>query len=494
MTAGTDNWPRTLWREWRNNEDEPYSERLFEVVADERLGLAPSAVLVLLGAVYGVFIALLVGLIVLNPGLWGKGKVWAFHTEALLPYLLIGAIAGAAALLLLRLALSRMMTWRTLLAWLAPSFPPGNMAGYAIGSAFFWLLGAMYGGPGGALFIGLVGGIVGGLFGGAFGGLAAGLLATVLMALLAKSAIGVFAGVVAALVGAGVAVFDGSGFPHEYRRWWCWWAGRPHPREIEDALRAAHAGGRAANMWALLLRRLDLQRKEGERIEKLITNLKHEDWAERFVARHTLITLGGEAIEPLRQRSEHWGAWKRDTLQWLLKSIAEDTTRAHNGPTVRLCPRCLVRSHQRSVRVERKDLAYYGCRACGQSRQFLEQYAKVVAVLDTEMPVEQAHGEGILWVSWLRRRVLFDYDWIEIADVRDEEVERFAMTAGNDTDAFRRGRLRDITCYVSPEAGVSENSLRILRSMFGRVIVSADALRHRQAAPRDETVKEGSSR
>ena len=41
-------------------------------------------------------------------------------------------------------------------------------------------------------------------------------------------------------------------------------------------------------------------------------------------------------------------------------------------------------------------------------------------------------------VNWLINRQSFDFDRIEIIQASDEDIERFAMQVGNDTDEFRR--------------------------------------------------------
>jgi len=52
----------------------------------------------------------------------------------------------------------------------------------------------------------------------------------------------------------------------------------------------------------------------------------------------------------------------------------------------------------------------------------------------------------------------------------DEEVERFAVQVGNDTDPLRRSRYKWMHCVVGPDCHLSENTLRILGSIFAEVI------------------------
>lgn len=72
-------------------------------------------------------------------------------------------------------------------------------------------------------------------------------------------------------------------------------------------------------------------------------------------------------------------------------------------------------------------------------------------------------------INWLARRALFDFDWVEIVQATDEDVERFAMQVGNDTDPFRRPRYPNMHCVIGPDCNLSENTLRILHRTFGEV-------------------------
>jgi len=69
----------------------------------------------------------------------------------------------------------------------------------------------------------------------------------------------------------------------------------------------------------------------------------------------------------------------------------------------------------------------------------------------------------------LARRALFDFDRVEIIRATDEDVERFAMQVGNDTDPLRKPRYAQMRCSLAPNCHLTENTLRILESLFGRV-------------------------
>jgi hypothetical protein len=75
------------------------------------------------------------------------------------------------------------------------------------------------------------------------------------------------------------------------------------------------------------------------------------------------------------------------------------------------------------------------------------------------------------YINWLQRRELFDFSRVEIVQATDEDVERFAVQVGNDTDEWRKPRYKQIPCAVSAQCQLSENTLRILERMFGAVRV-----------------------
>ena len=64
---------------------------------------------------------------------------------------------------------------------------------------------------------------------------------------------------------------------------------------------------------------------------------------------------------------------------------------------------------------------------------------------------------------------MFDFDTVEIVRATDEDVERLAMNAGNDTDPVRKARYAHVHCVIAPECRLSENSLRVLEQVFGQV-------------------------
>lgn len=183
-----------------------------------------------------------------------------------------------------------------------------------------------------------------------------------------------------------------------------------------------------------------------------------------------LITLGGEVVPHLQAMIVQENFVLQSVATQLLQDITRDTTtqlgyRASNL----LCPSCLMRfgPHKISV-VWWKNLIYYGCRACGQSRSFFE--GKVILTLNNKESSEHPQQDGVLEINWLTERKIFDFDEVAIIDASDEDVERFTVQIGNDIE--RRQFYQQMGCKISSDCKLSENTLRILRRVFGHLEIS----------------------
>lgn len=254
---------------------------------------------------------------------------------------------------------------------------------------------------------------------------------------------------------------------------------RPLAAEVEAALRQAVAVRRGArDVWQRRLERLDESKEKPVPLEKLVTSLRDNHWLERFVARHVLLDRGGEAAASLYALALNSADPGQPSAVWLLQSIAADTsTRLAPLAEDLLCPRCLACCGAHSIDLpSQSDLTFYGCRVCRQSRDLQPRPDLLVAVLDRSMGVEQKHENQILRVNWLQRRNLLDFEQVEIIQASDEEVERFAVQVGNDTDVLRQSRYKEMSCVVAPECHLSENTLRILEHTFGEVKIHAPHL------------------
>ncbi len=237
--------------------------------------------------------------------------------------------------------------------------------------------------------------------------------------------------------------------------------------QVFELFRAAH------QEWTEVLRRLEERKQHPGSPAPLIADLAHGDWRKQFMARHTLAALGGEAVEPLMAALEQDSDDSfRETAVWVLKRVIEDTTThlARNAPHL-VCSRCLVhfRAHRVNLSWWQGAFTYYGCRVCRQSREFFDWPGEIVAALDQEMSAEQAPAGKVLRINWLKRGALFDFDRVEIVKSNDEQVERFAVQVGNDTDDFRSPHYKKMVCEIAPDCVLSENTLRILKRTFGEV-------------------------
>lgn len=185
----------------------------------------------------------------------------------------------------------------------------------------------------------------------------------------------------------------------------------------------------------------------------------------------TLRAIGAEAIpalETLAAKVEHV---LNLAARQLMRDIAADTTaRLGHQPDHFYCRRCLTRCTAHTGQVTLiKTVTYYGCRTCCQSQALLEWAGPVVAVLDSGMTEKWVEQAGTVRVNWLRHRALFDFEAVEIVQASDEEIERFAVQVGNDTDPLRQPLYKEMTCRLGLTCHLSDNSLRILRRIFGAV-------------------------
>jgi hypothetical protein len=180
-----------------------------------------------------------------------------------------------------------------------------------------------------------------------------------------------------------------------------------------------------------------------------------------------IVNVGGEAVPFL----ESLAARKDSRLQALLQLLggisSRTTSQLSDYASLLFCPNCFVSygSHQMTSLWR----SFYGCRACGQSRKFFYCPEGVIAVLDMMWSGKYNKQDGLLRVNWLAHRSLFDFNQVEIVQTTDEDVERFAVQVGNDTDPHRQPRYSQIPCIIAPTCKLSENTLRILRHTFGRV-------------------------
>jgi hypothetical protein len=160
-------------------------------------------------------------------------------------------------------------------------------------------------------------------------------------------------------------------------------------------------------------------------------------------------------------------------LQLLDELVPATNAQGYHGSN-RLCPHCLTRCLpviRDSIDTE-GSTTEYRCRNCGQGKEFLNWAGPVAAVLDQQMTAEILEKQGVLHINWLTRRTLFDFEQVSILQATDEEVERFAVLVGNDTDEYRKHGYSQMPVIVSPTCHLSENTLRVLRHTFSQIEIN----------------------
>ncbi len=225
-----------------------------------------------------------------------------------------------------------------------------------------------------------------------------------------------------------------------YRSWWTWWQHKLDYLELENAIQKAIIGKPQSQQWTDLLWDLEEEKTQKETIEALIHSFETRDWEERFIARQ------------------------------VLRKISQDTQALNNNSPSRLfCTDCFVEIYPHKISLPSDSIyTIYACRKCRQYERFLSVEA-VVAVLDKDLHQIYIKNNGLLQVNWLKHRYSFDFDFVEIASTTDEDVERFVVQVGNDTDVFRQSRYKQIDCTIVDKAKLSENSVKILQKTFNRV-------------------------
>lgn len=184
-----------------------------------------------------------------------------------------------------------------------------------------------------------------------------------------------------------------------------------------------------------------------------------------------VIALGGEIVPILISIKHNKSHRLCSMASQILRDIELDTmARLGSNPSRFLCPRCFIRCTSRKREISMGNyVRYYGCRQCGCSRDVIDWPGQVAVVLDNRGGSESTIHQGVLRENWFRHRTPFDFDEAWILRATDEEVERFCVKIGNDTDKTREGKYEQMHCTVSSDCGLSANSLKILGCTFGKV-------------------------
>ena len=246
---------------------------------------------------------------------------------------------------------------------------------------------------------------------------------------------------------------------------------RPYAAEVEAALhRLGQQPWSGQYAWQRRLRRLSRARKSPGPLERQVANLQNYHWFTRFIARHVLLYQGGEAVDSL-VTAQVDNSSLQPIARWLLASISAETTdRLAQETDNWVCAQCLRRCQVHMVDLSwQRDLRYYGCRACRRSYGLLHCPNDIAAVLNATGTQRYTQQDGRVQVNWLVQRTLFDFGSVEIIQATDEDVERFALQVGNDTDPLRSPHYKQMVCTIAPACHLSKNTIRILKQLFREV-------------------------
>lgn len=482
------NWQNIIWREWRYAEDTQYANHLFELVANEPINKTGIMFIALDGALPGMISGLLIGLIFVEV-LKSSGSPLGIGLALL--FIIYSGLAGSLISLIILYPLERKFSVRATLNWFTPHILTLKF--------FIIVLTGFICGCGGMCIFSI---------------LSAQLLPTIEHNLTNGWSDTIRYWPLAVGFALGSSVIQGFTLwcyglifrknieiIRPYRLLWFWWWRRPSPIELKTALQ--NRIGQIPPMWQEFLRNLEDKQLEQEKLLTgsmeladnkfqsqlaspydssphinfllgLVAQLENDSWQERTVASYTLLPLAkksGGVVDSLQTmiRQRKTSRQTRKIALRLLYQICRETIHHFKGIPELVCPFCLTHCYPHRISLPlRRPVTYCGCRTCGQSWEWLE-LKNIVMVLNSAWSEEMKQQDSILWVNGLRRQTLFDFDWVEIEQASDEEVERFAVQVGNDTDIVRQPGYKRMRCIVSSTCHLSDNTLKILDSVFGQV-------------------------
>lgn len=248
---------------------------------------------------------------------------------------------------------------------------------------------------------------------------------------------------------------------------------RPHLHFVERALYTACNIKRGAKpVWQKRLQQLEEAKRKDTPTDELIVQLEDHHWFAQFIARHALVYRGGRTITPLNIARFDASPELQQTIDLIIRSIcAETTERLASETDIWLCPDCLTRCSEHWIEKKRQpDWKFYGCRRCRRSCDLLRVPGRVTVRLHSKWwDVYLQDGDNLIGNWFGYQPFLFDFDAVEIVQATDEEVERFAVHVGNDTDRAWQTPYKEMRCTIDPACGLSVNTVRILESIFGSV-------------------------
>jgi len=215
---------------------------------------------------------------------------------------------------------------------------------------------------------------------------------------------------------------------------------------------------------------------EGRLANAVLGALKAEKAARAALA---CLAIEGDlrAMAPLLQ---YLSASSKQVRRAACQAIASITTTLQPHLTKLLCRSCLPRFVRQPYAIAgQRSIQVIACRRCQHTTEVTFNVCEVVAVLDAALCQAYAHLGGVVYVRWLQRETLFDFDRMEIVRASEYEVERLCIQVSNDMDAFRQPRYRKMLCTVDTQCDLSQSALNMLKRTFGKVLVDVATRQYR---------------
>lgn len=468
---------RILWREWRLCDERDYANQLYPLVAETQVGSGVRAFLALLAGGLGLFLAMFIGLLLVEWSDWNTTLIVAIGGVGQIIGGSVGFWAGQGMTWRIWLENILLETWYSLLQKIKiqqkSATNPPRMTEI---SRFKYMV-----------IVTILRASI-------------GLMAVTLLAIVVELGLVVYmtgshhlsrpellAWGIAGMIGAALVLVPGQWitalvgfFRHkkmlenrvkksplfDYRHWFFWWRQRPVAIEIETALQTV-----PNPRWKRIDNQLRVRRENLNSPTVLIKNLSHSQWSERFLARHTLVYLGGEAVQPLTEWAQNRSKSDQKLADWLLRSISSETHARYAADRERTyCPSCLLRFAEHDIITPLgQKLTYLGCRGCGQSREFFR--GNLMLILDSRMQTpNQETVADTLRVNWLKRKALFDFDAVEIVQANSRQLDQFITQLQQAHQSNRNRTTRQGVCNIHPKLDIKSTQLEELKNLFRTVI------------------------
>jgi HEAT repeat protein len=142
-------------------------------------------------------------------------------------------------------------------------------------------------------------------------------------------------------------------------------------------------------------------------------------------------------------------------------------------PSTCLCSNCFTRFepkyHQLSITYKIKC---YVCMTCGKAGGMLFDVNEIIAVLNENMNENFIQVNGIIRMNWLKNRIMFDMDRIEIVSASDQDVKELVGIIKSDPDELRAKNRKKILCSIKENVSLEPETLEMLRSAVGIVVTT----------------------